>query len=161
MKKLPLLMSAFLLVVVACATTPTDSAKGPNAADSLRVGSAVRHRHDGWYVSLRGSGGIGVSRAKYGRQCRRRHPRSEISDWQVWAFSEITPVLILDDRRLNSFWPEFPIAGNWFSRSNYPQLADLEGKLKDLFGNRTSYKEYEDKAVPILKALGQSTNGGA
>ncbi len=91
---------------------------------------------------------------------RRRHPRSELSDWQVWAFSEITPVLILDDPRLKSFWPEFPTAGNWFSHSNYPQLADLEGKLKDLFDNRTSYRDYEDRSVPILKGLGRPTSGG-
>lgn len=90
---------------------------------------------------------------------RKRHPNSELSDWQVWAFSEITPVLILDDSRLQPFWPEFPVAGQWFSRSNYPQLAGLEQELKDIFDNRTSYKDYEDSSVAILKGFKQLPGG--
>jgi hypothetical protein len=76
---------------------------------------------------------------------RKRYPREEINDWQVWAFSEITASLILDDPRLQVFWPSSPLL------SNYPQLAALRPKLKELFDHRTSYVDYEDKSVPLLK----------
>lgn len=80
---------------------------------------------------------------------RKRHPRSEISDWQVWAFSEITPSFILDDQRLKPYWPNLP--HGW--GSNYPQLPRLEKSLKELFDHRTSYVDYEDKAAKVLKSF--------
>ena len=90
---------------------------------------------------------------------RKRHPGRELSDWQVWAFAEITPVLILDDSTLRPFWPNFPRAGEWFSRSNYPQLADLEIQLKDLFDHRMSYVDYEERSVSVLKGFNQTHKG--
>ena len=81
---------------------------------------------------------------------RRHYSSSEISDWQVWAFSEITPDLMLDDPRLVGFWPDFPHAGEY---SGYPQLAGLERRLRELFDHRTSYADYEQKAAAVLKAF--------
>jgi hypothetical protein len=57
---------------------------------------------------------------------RKRYSSSEISDWQIWAFSEITPDFILDDPSLAGFWPDFPRAGEY---SGYLQLAGLEKRL--------------------------------
>lgn len=76
---------------------------------------------------------------------RKRHPRGEIGDWQVWAFSEITASLLVNDPKFQAFWPDSP------NLSNYPQLAALRPKLKDLFDHRTSYVDYEDESVPLLK----------
>ena len=76
---------------------------------------------------------------------RKRHPREEINDWQVWAFSEITASLILNDPKFEVLWPNTPI------QSNYHQLTALRPKLKDLFDHRTSYLDYEDKSVPLLQ----------
>ncbi len=84
---------------------------------------------------------------------RKRHPREEINDWQVWAFSEITASLILDDPKFQVFWPNSPIL------SNYPQLVALRPKLKDLFDHRTSYVDYEDKSVPLLQAFDPRNRG--
>jgi len=78
---------------------------------------------------------------------RKRHPREEVNDWQVWAFSEITASVILDDPKFQMFWPNSPLL------SNYPQLAALRPKLKSLFDQRTSYVDYEDKSVPLLQAF--------
>ena len=86
---------------------------------------------------------------------RRRYSSSEISDWQVWAFSEITPDFILDDPRLVGFWPDFPHAGDY---SGYPQLAGLERRLRALFDHRTSYADYEQKSAPVLKAFNNYFN---
>ncbi len=82
---------------------------------------------------------------------RKRYRSSEIGDWQVWAFSEITPVLILDDPRLRDFWPNVVHAGDYFALSGYPQLSGPEKQLKDLFDRRTSYADYEKKAVAVLR----------
>jgi hypothetical protein len=87
---------------------------------------------------------------------RRHHSVREVSDWQVWAYAEITAVLVLDDSTLRPFWPNFPRAGEWFSNSNYPQLAELEIQLKDLFDHRTHYADYETSSVGVLKAFNEA-----
>lgn len=87
---------------------------------------------------------------------RERYTRFEVDDWQVWAFSEITAVFILDDPRLRAFWPDFPHAGGYFAHSNYKQLAEIEKRLKAVFDGRTSYIDYEDQAAGILRAFKQT-----
>lgn len=87
---------------------------------------------------------------------RKRHDIAEISDWQVWAFSEITAVLILDDPRLKPFWPDFLRAGEYFSHSNYPQLSGLEAQLKAIYDDRSSYSDYQERAVLILRDFHQT-----
>lgn len=82
---------------------------------------------------------------------RKRYGVSEISDWQVWAFSEITAVLVLDDSRLRPYWTNMPHAGDYFAHANYPQLSKPEKLLKDLFDRRANYADYEQKAVAVLK----------
>jgi len=81
---------------------------------------------------------------------RKRYRRSELSDWQVWAFSEITPSFILDDQMLKPYWPNVP--DDW-GRENYAQLPRLEKSLKELFDHRTSYVDYEDKAAQVLRGF--------
>ena len=51
----------------------------------------------------------------------------------------------MNDPKFQAFWPDSP------NLSNYPQLAALRPKLKDLFDHRTSYVDYEDESVPLLK----------
>ncbi|MFI5345996.1 MAG: hypothetical protein ACHQ51_06445 [Elusimicrobiota bacterium] len=77
--------------------------------------------------------------------------RHELDRWQIWAFSEITAVLILDDPALDRFWPGVPRAGHYFKGSNYPQLADFEKQLKRIFDDRRSFDDFMAKAVPILQ----------
>ena len=85
---------------------------------------------------------------------RRRHDRSEVGDWQVWAFSEVTAFLILNDPRLTVFWPNFP------HFTNYPQLADLIVQVRELFDRRTNYEEYEDRSVPLLRTFSPTRRSG-
>jgi len=77
---------------------------------------------------------------------RKYHPKSEISDWRVWALSEISTVWILNDSRLHAYWPDSPTQG-YFAHSNYPQLAVLEEELQPVFSRRTSFRAYMDEAV--------------
>jgi len=82
---------------------------------------------------------------------RKRYGVAEIGDWQVWAFSEITAVLILDDPRLQPWWPNIAHGGNYFAHSNYPQLEAPEKLLKNLYDHRANYADYEQRAVEVLK----------
>ena len=84
---------------------------------------------------------------------RQRYTRFALNDWQVWAFAEITAVFILDDPRLQGFWPDFPRSGKYFVHSNYPQLAGIEKRLKEVFDERTSYISYEQQAAGILRSF--------
>jgi len=84
---------------------------------------------------------------------RKINTPSEISDWQVWAFSEITAVFILDHPTLRSYWPAFPSAGDYFKHSNYPQLAELEKTLKTLFDARASFAEYMQASAPVIRTV--------
>ena len=83
---------------------------------------------------------------------RKYHPASEISDWKVWALSELTAAWILSDRRLAAYWPGFP-AQKYFGRSNYPQLAGVEEELRPVFERRVSFRAYVDEAVARLKEI--------
>ena len=83
---------------------------------------------------------------------RRSHSSEEVADWPVWAFSEITAVMVLEDPELRPFWPDFP-TDNYFARSNYPQLAPLEAELRKRYGARESFDMYLEKAVPLLRQL--------
>ncbi|HLE11848.1 MAG TPA: hypothetical protein VI754_11400 [Bacteriovoracaceae bacterium] len=82
---------------------------------------------------------------------RKFYTKDEMDDWHVWAFSEITAVLILDDSKLKKFWPDFPTAGDYFTHSNYPQLATLETELLSLFSNRQSFSNYVAQSFDVLK----------
>lgn len=77
--------------------------------------------------------------------------RHELDDWQIWAFSEITAVLILDDPALNRFWPDTPPAGHYYGGANYPQLAEFEGRLKSIYDERKSFDDFMAKAVAVLQ----------
>lgn len=78
---------------------------------------------------------------------RKRYTISEVNDWQVWAFSEITAALILDDPMLEGFWPNLAPERSY---SGYPQLPQLAKKLKQLFDHRTSYVAYEEASISAL-----------
>ncbi|MDD5629410.1 MAG: hypothetical protein PHU21_10125 [Elusimicrobia bacterium] len=82
---------------------------------------------------------------------RKYVPPDEIDDWKVWAFSEITAVLIMEDHRFDRFWPTQVHRGAYFSQSGYPQLAPLEADLRAAYLQRKDFPDFVHRAVPILK----------
>lgn len=82
--------------------------------------------------------------------------KEKLDDWKVWAFSEISAVFVLGDRRLHRFWPKMAPAGSYFAKSNYPQLRELEQKLKARFDSRKSFRDYLDKAVGVLSQFSRT-----
>jgi hypothetical protein len=47
-------------------------------------------------------------------------------------------------------------AGSYFAKSNYPQLRELEQKLKAHFDSRESFRDYLDKAVGVLSQFSRT-----
>jgi hypothetical protein len=84
---------------------------------------------------------------------RKSYPNDKVSDKVVWAFSEITAVLIMEDPRFDHFWPSRVCREGYFSRSNYPQLASPEESLRAVYVNRKGFMDYMDKAVNILQKI--------
>lgn len=82
---------------------------------------------------------------------RRYYSPEELNDRRIWAFSEVSAVFVLDDPRLRRFWPQTRLGGDWFARSNYPQLASLEKELKRIWDARGSFKDYLDTSVAVLR----------
>jgi hypothetical protein len=87
---------------------------------------------------------------------RSRHAPAAVDDWRVWAFAEVTTVLLLADARLAPEWPSAPRPGTYFAGSGYPQLAPLEAELLRLFAARRSFEDYVDRAVPVLRRFSQT-----
>lgn len=87
---------------------------------------------------------------------RVRHDRSKLDDWRVWAFSEISAVFILSDASLHPLWPDLAGSGEYFARSNYPQLAPLEDALLAVWSDRRDFVDYLDRSIPILLEFQQT-----
>lgn len=82
---------------------------------------------------------------------REDYSKDQLADSRVWAFSEITTSFILQDPKMvRSFWPWKKIRTNYFSKSNYPQLAGLEEKLRQIWGDRKDFHDYLSRSVPVL-----------
>ncbi len=92
---------------------------------------------------------------------RQRYSEAKLSNWRVWAFAEITTVFILDDPELmQKLWPWQTIKENYFSQSNYPQLARLEDQLRKIWISRKDFDDYMTRAVPILKTFSTTHRKG-
>lgn len=74
------------------------------------------------------------------------------SQWNVWAFAEITASFMLRDDKISELFPElnFPLEKNWFAGTNYQFLAKYEDVLKIYWIEKKSFKEYIENAVKYL-----------
>lgn len=81
--------------------------------------------------------------------CRKYYDKRKVDDWKIWAISEITTVFILDESKMLKYWGNYNPPENYFSKSNYPQLADLEQQLKILYKQKLSFKSYIDNAIKV------------
>ncbi len=48
-----------------------------------------------------------------------------------------------------------PAPGAYFTRSNYPQLADLEGKLLEAWRTRKDFSHYMERAAVFLESISE------
>ncbi len=89
---------------------------------------------------------------------RENYTASEIDPWTSWALGEITTVFILDEGSMMPLWKNYSKVTNYFSTSNYPQLTELEDKLKVIYNSKKDFKDYLDKSILLLKNEKTSLN---
>lgn len=56
-----------------------------------------------------------------------------LSDWKLWAISEISTIIVLGNDKMKPFWKTFVPSECYFEKSNYPQLSELEEKFKEFY----------------------------
>ena len=81
---------------------------------------------------------------------RKYFNKNDVEDHIIWAISEITAALILNDGRLLELW-----GSNYVPRveslTGYPSLFDLENKLMTVYKNRLNFMDYLNSAVQLAK----------
>jgi hypothetical protein len=86
---------------------------------------------------------------------RKYFNKIEAPDHIIWAISEITALLILEDDRLIKLW------GNDLVRSNsigYPQLRGLEKKLRIAYTANADFNDYLKTAIQLAKEMDMDFN---
>jgi hypothetical protein len=79
---------------------------------------------------------------------RKYFDRIEAPDHIIWAISEITALLILEDNRLLELWEGDSVP---FSSIGYNQLKELEIKLRNAYADNTNFKDYLQAAIQLAK----------
>ncbi len=74
--------------------------------------------------------------------------KHSLSELKAWALNEVTTTAILSlEPELTKFWPWCPPYENYLT--NYPQIWELRDKLKPLWVERKSFKDYMKNAIKI------------
>lgn len=79
-----------------------------------------------------------------------RHYKNEnLTDNQIWALAEITGFCLACFTDLGKkFWPWDM---NYHTNHNYPQIVELQNKLKPIFLERKDFKDYIEKCIKLVK----------
>lgn len=77
-------------------------------------------------------------------------PDSGLADRQIWALAEIAAIALTGlEEDLRKFWPW--VKDRYRINHNYPQLVDLQLKLKEPFLKRESFDEYVKTGIREMK----------
>jgi hypothetical protein len=79
---------------------------------------------------------------------RNRYSTSGLTDQKVWELAEIFAFAMTGlEPKLTKFWP-WDTSG-YYTNHNYPQLVDLQNRLKEPFISRISFDEYVKKGISL------------
>lgn len=80
------------------------------------------------------------------------YPQENLTDNQIWQLAEIAAFALTGlEERLTKFWP-WDKTG-YYTNHNYPQLVDLQLKLKEPFLKRKSFDEYVKIGIREIKKV--------
>lgn len=81
---------------------------------------------------------------------RRNYSDRKLKDTQVWALAEIAAFALtsLDKEVVNKFWPWNV---EYYTNHNYPQIVDIQLKLKSVFIKNKDFNKYIEKGIEIIK----------
>ncbi|MFH0873889.1 MAG: hypothetical protein V1846_03605 [Candidatus Komeilibacteria bacterium] len=81
---------------------------------------------------------------------RHKYPDSGLTDEQIWKLAEISSFALTGlEPRLKKFWPEDKTG--YYTDHNYPELVELQEKLKEPFLNRSNFDEYIRTGINLVK----------
>ncbi|NQU83325.1 MAG: hypothetical protein HQ536_01295 [Parcubacteria group bacterium] len=81
---------------------------------------------------------------------KRHFHENELTDGQVWALAEIAAFALTSlTKDANKFWP-WDFSG-YYVDHNYPQIVDLQKKLKSKFINRKNFNDYVQAGIKLVK----------
>jgi len=73
-----------------------------------------------------------------------------LTDNQVWALAEIAAFALTGlTEKSKEFWP-WDYSG-YYTNHNYPQIVELQNKLKELFLKRKNFDEYIKNGIELVK----------
>ena len=131
-----------------------------------REGWETKTRLDVWIAPLKTNGNAGVFKitfsdeqqmrrtvahelilAQYFWIYREHYKDAWLSDWQVWALSEIAAyALTWLTEKVRDWRPNI----GYINKHTYPQIYELQNELKDVFEN-SSFDEYIKKGIELVK----------
>jgi len=82
---------------------------------------------------------------------RKYYDRYEAPDHIIWAISEITAILILEDNRLMQLWGDGAVPSSGIS--GYHQLTELVIKLRRAYKDNSDFLNYLQSAVQLAKEM--------
>lgn len=83
---------------------------------------------------------------------RNFYSKSGLKDKQIWALAEIAAFALTGlEPKLRKFWPWDE--GGYYTDHNYPELVDLQLKLKEPFLKRKNFDEYIKTGIEKVKKL--------
>jgi len=74
---------------------------------------------------------------------RKKHPESDIDDYNTWGISELTAVVGVYQTDIS------PQSGDW--DIGYSELVPYQKKIRELYRNRKNFDDYLEKAVKYFK----------
>ncbi len=81
---------------------------------------------------------------------RRHYHEYNLTDGQVWALAEIAAfALTFLTTTAKKFWP-WDFAG-YFINHNYPQIVNLQQRLKTTFLKKKNFDEYIEKGIKLIR----------
>ena len=78
--------------------------------------------------------------------------KENLTDKEKWALAEISAFAITGlEKKMLKFWPRISEEEKYPLNHNYPELYELQKKLKPIYERKKNFKEFLQKAIKIIK----------
>jgi len=78
--------------------------------------------------------------------------KENLTDKEKWALAEISAFAITGlEKKMLKFWPWISEEEKYSLNHNYPELYELQKKLKPIYERKKNFKEFLQKAIKIIK----------
>lgn len=82
---------------------------------------------------------------------KRHYKKEGLRVWQIWALAEIAAWALTSlTPNVKKWWPH---DAEYYTNHNYPQLVELQKKMKPIFLKRKNFNEYIKKGVELARNI--------